>query len=518
MKTKSRKLHEMHKFSQSVIHNLDVSVIIPIYGNLDLFCKTFNKNSCYLQRNGIEVLVVLFDTMIEYKLIEYIKDYPFINWKIVIAQIEQYIGNKATVINIGIQFATKKYILTSDPEVEFQTDVIYYLRRMLSYYPKHYARGACQSSDYLDNVGEKDLFISSNNLMVERKIITEIRGFNIRFNNLENEIDNLCKILDIAGVKFLLIPEARSIFRRNEIQDNECINKATPIDIKKYKKSLFPIIENINNETITLRQENIRIVYDWQNNLFSDELCISYLSSFIKYEIKDSSIFKKQYKKVILCQAYNESEFMTGFLEDMAKYFDGIILLDDGSSDDTWVLAKHEKILLKVKKKRECFNDLENRNILLKLSSFIKSTWFCFMDIDERIDARYNDFNAFEDDTKVDVIAFNGVYMWENERTYKKDVPYANQGVLKIFRMFRSMGNCMINTYKKKLHFPASPYFNNILYSNILIKDYGSMTKDQRIKKHLMYTREDKAMDLPFGYNYLLDYQGEICDVDKLII
>ena len=112
----------------------------------------------------------------------------------------------------------------------------------------------------------------------------------------------------------------------------------------------------------------------------------------------------------------DEIEFIDGFLKDMANYFDGIILLDDESSDGTWEKANHEKILLKVRKKRKEFNDLENRNILLKLASFIKSEWFCFMDVDERFDERYVDFNSFVHKQDVNIVAFRGVYLWEEQR------------------------------------------------------------------------------------------------------
>ena len=238
-----------------------------------------------------------------------------------------------------------------------------------------------------------------------------------------------------------------------------------------------------------------KLVYDWQNNQHAEELCCNYLKDFELYEIKDSPVFKKQYKKLILCQAYNETEFMEGFLEDMAKYFDGIILLDDGSTDHTWELARHEKLLLKVKKKREYFNDLENRNILLDLASFFKSKWFCFMDIDERFDERYVNFETFEDDQNVDVVAFRYVDLWDSDTTYNTSLFGSQKGIYRRMRMFRSIGHMQIRTFKKKLHFAAVPHRNNIFESMVLFKHFGNLDPELRAKKYHRYRIEDAYSD-----------------------
>ncbi len=224
------------------------------------------------------------------------------------------------------------------------------------------------------------------------------------------------------------------------------------------------------------------------------------MKQFKRYQLKDKTIFKRKYKKILLCQAHNEENFIVGFLEDMSKYFDGIILLDDESTDSTWQFATHKKILLK--------------DILLDLASFFKTEWLCFMDMDERIDEQFADFKKFEDDFSVETVAFKAVYIWNKEHTYKGDVPYSRDGVLKVYRMFRSIGRTQIIT-NKKLHFKACPYTGKELYSNILFKDYGSMKKEQRERKYKMYMQEDKNKDLKGDYSYLLN-SDNLCNLKDL--
>lgn len=517
MGAKKNSVWEVHKFNQSVIHNFDLSIIMSFYNRCEEFSRILPQNAKYLQRNGIEVIIVMNEPTEKQQVLDLIKQYPFINWKLIVNEQEHTSRNHAPVLNVGIRHATKKYILQIAPEVEYYTDVILQMRELLEYYPGHYALASMAYIPTEMEVSKKNIgflnFLFYGNIMVERKYMEQINGYDETFLKWGGEDDNIRARLDLIGLKRLVLPEAKTLHREKEYKPEERMIKVNTHTAAELERMFSPV-EAIANKT-SWGEEFDQVVYNWQNNTYAEELCRNYLEGFVQYEMKDSSVFQKQYKKLILCQAYNENEFMEGFLEDMAKYFDGIILLDDGSTDNTWDLAQHEKILLKVKKKRKCFNDLGNRNILLNLASFFKSEWFCFMDIDERFDQRFVDFGAFEDDPKIDVVGFKGVYLWNNEHTYKGGVPYSDKGILKIFRMFRPLGHTSITTHKKKLHFIACPYFKNILVSKILFKDYGSLKESSRLQKHQMYLKEDKHKDL-VSYEYLLDCKSNLHKLSKI--
>lgn len=84
------------------------------------------------------------------------------------------------------------------------------------------------------------------------------------------------------------------------------------------------------------------------NHVFQNEWCREYLKIFEKYWLNKDA-FHTKYSKVLLCQSYNEGEHIADFLEHMSNYFDAIILLDDGSSDNTYEIAIHEKLIIKFK-------------------------------------------------------------------------------------------------------------------------------------------------------------------------
>ena len=516
METTKKSYREIQRFNQSVIHNFEVSVVIPFYHELEAFKKVLPKNAPYLQRNGIEVIIVVDEPTEQKGLIELIKQYPFINWKVIVNKEKHATRSHASVLNVGIRHATKKYILVSDPEMEFHTDVILQLRELLENYPGYYATGtvAFVEDGTKVNADNRNLlnWMNYGSIMVKKKELEAIGGYDEHFKVWGGEDDNIRRRLDMSGIKHLKVPQTKSLHREEKLLLNERFAKTNNFGTKEWQAFFYPKTAKVNNEN--WGKDFNTIVYDWQNNQYAEELCKNYLKDFLQYEIKDSSVFKTKYKKVILCQAYNENEFMPGFLEDMANYFDGIILLDDDSTDNTWELAEHGKILLKARKKRDCFNDLENRNILLNLASFFKAEWFCFMDIDERFDDRFADFSAFENNENIQIVAFRYVDLWNDEEYYKANPVGLVNGILRRMRMFRNIGKVQINTQQHKLHFAPIPHRLNIHESIILFKHYGNIKDTHRKKKYEFYKREDTHTDLK-SYEDLLE-EGILREVKKI--
>ena len=414
MENKKSTYLQVIKFQNSVIHNFDLCVIIPFYRRLEIFRKVLPSNAHYLQRNGIEVIILLDSPEEELNLIDLIKEYPFINWKVIVNGNPHGHGNPAQMLNIAIRHATKKYILVSYPEIEFYTDVIFQLRELLEHYPLHYAIGTVAFVEMNDVIHEsvtKNLcFSTCGNIMFKINHWDEIGGYDESLEVWGSEDVNIRKRLDMAGIRKLYISEAKSLLREEKSKIKRTFNPYSYISPKSLKRILYPDEIAINAKNWGLEFD--RCCYNYQNNVYAEELCIKYLKGFVRYQISDVSIFKTKYKKLILAQSYNELEFLDEFLDDMSKYFDGIILLDDGSTDETYEYAIHDKLLIKVQKVRHDFNDLDNRNILLHIASFFNTEWLCFMDIDERFDERYCNFDNITKHQDVNVINFHFVNIW----------------------------------------------------------------------------------------------------------
>lgn len=87
-------------------------------------------------------------------------------------------------------------------------------------------------------------------------------------------------------------------------------------------------------------------------------------------------------KIIGLLQARNEERFIKGWLENVAPAVDGIVALDDGSTDNTYkILAGHAKTLeiLKNPVGRD-WDEYLNHTSLIKAGRRHGATWFLCLD------------------------------------------------------------------------------------------------------------------------------------------
>ena len=161
-----------------------------------------------------------------------------------------------------------------------------------------------------------------------------------------------------------------------------------------------------------------------------------------------------------------------------------------------------------MKKERKFFNDLENRNILLKLVSFFSCNWICFLDVDEIIDKRFANITFINNDDIHNVL-FNLVHLWDSKENYNTEYPYSNKGIQQYFRMFRNIGFMQILTEKSTLHFKLAPYIKSIYSSQVLLLHYANLTKEKRHNRYNIYKIEDQNKDQS-------SYEHIICESPKL--
>lgn len=86
----------------------------------------------------------------------------------------------------------------------------------------------------------------------------------------------------------------------------------------------------------------------------------------------------------VVAISYNEEEDLPGFLDNLLPWVDEIVIVDDGSSDSTPMIAASGKervrFLLSPRKEGEFYSHQRNKGIAAS-----KSDWLLHMDIDERV-------------------------------------------------------------------------------------------------------------------------------------
>ncbi len=485
-----------------ILTNFNLTIILPFFLELNTCKKVLKENVKYFQRNGIEVVIIINKKNKSTNIIKFIKNYPFINWKLLLLKNRDRFENVSNAINVGVRNSTKDYIMIMFPDKLLCTDMIYNLRITLKYCYNSYA----VSTHLFKYFGPQK---PSNLIMIKKEDMIKINGCDESFKKWNECYNNIKTKLELIGKKILIIDKMKLSGAVEANQDK--------IKFKIYNnfsdKNRINLIGNLKEKNITIN----KLIYDWHDNKFSEELIKKYLSEFLKFEMR-GNIFEKRYKIISMVQSYNESEYIEKSLEKLSEYCDGIILLDDNSNDRTYEiidLERYPKLLLKVQKKRMCFNDLENKNILLNIVSFFNTDWVYFIDVDERFDSRYANIYQIIDKEDIDIIIFKLAHLWDNEETYRTDYPGSDElGLKSIWRMFRNKGRMQIFS-SKRLHFLPIPYLGNIFFSQILILHYGMLKKEKRYAKYKFYLAEDANKD-QLNYTHIIEEKVKLKRVSEI--
>ncbi|MFA7107308.1 MAG: glycosyltransferase, partial [Candidatus Izemoplasmatales bacterium] len=304
---------------------------------------------------------------------------------------------------------------------------------------------------------------------------------------------------------------------------NDLTQRLEAIGIKRLclGKTIRPYFSHISKpiEYFSCQKKNtFKPYYQWQTDRFKLSTCRTYLKQFLCHSELNEEVLKQKRKILMLVPVYNEAKSLPGFINHMSYFCDGMIFLDDNSTDNSYELIKGEKVLLKIKKRREFFNDIDNRNKLLEVSFFFNTEWLLFMDVDERFDPRYCNLYQLTRQIKFDVFAFNIIHLWDNIDTYNSTFPNSNQGLVRTCRMFQSKGHLQINT-QKILHFTPIPYFTRLKLTNnpILVHHLGNIDIEARKQKYGFYQKEDRQKNIE-NYEYLINGSAILKEVSKIKI
>lgn len=496
--------------------NFDLTIIMPFFKRIKTFKPIFRAKANYFQRNGIEVIIVADEPSEKDEIVEFVKEYPLINWKIIINENDHPWRNPAKAINVGIRNSSKKYILITDPELEFVTDIILLMREKLDYYPNHYTIGRVIFSNIEDDINALNfdkldlLRLPYGSIMAQKSDFESIWGYTENYQIWGGEDDNIRTRLDLAGLKRLYCPEAMLIHREDFSLRGTTREQQRTMIPKDLLIDMFIPQEKISNSPKWGTDFN-NVIYNWQEpSAIKHGLCTEYLKNIGEYYICSQPQFMQSFKLIALIPVYNESNRIGDCIKSLEPHCDGIIILDDGSSDDTYEKACSNKILAKVKKDRLQFNDLQNRNILLDIASFYSAEWFLFIDADERISSTVCDLDKIKINPTIDIVGFWIINLWNNENFYRTDMNdpchSIDNGFWFRWRMFRNQGRMQIKN-NNTLHFTPIPYRGNYHISQTLILHTGYLYPKQRLDKYQFYIDLDNV-STPNYYGGLLNNIG----------
>jgi glycosyltransferase involved in cell wall biosynthesis len=143
---------------------------------------------------------------------------------------------------------------------------------------------------------------------------------------------------------------------------------------------------------------------------------------------------------IALLQARNEQRFLPGWLENIAPSVDGIVALDDGSTDATAkILRTHPKLIeLLANPPGQPWNERNNQMALIQAGRRHGAAWFLTTDADHRFElafaARIHDLLSAADRECIDIYSFQLRELWGDRNHYRSDGEWNRMIRYRLFR------------------------------------------------------------------------------------
>jgi hypothetical protein len=511
----------------------NTSIIIPYYEKYEEFKFALELNKD--QYSLVKEVIIVFDQIIDISQFSFLLNYN-INFKFYTNTETHEWRNPAPVINHGLKMASSEYCIILSPETILSKDAIKYLMDNVdentfcigqvifleeSKYHSYENKADILDLFRLTTRRNKDIIgpIFFGSICCSKANFEKVNYYTETFINWGGEDDDVREKLIKYGINVKKIKDVKMIHIEDQYGYNKRLSKARD--------------KNINPDNL---YKNFLSISPIPNNkqIFIDS--INKIGEIIDYSLNDK--IYSYYPIVLLTQSYNEENNACEFIENVSSFVDGIIVLDDNSTDNTWNLLKSDKLLLKAKKDRITFNDLQNRNLLLNIleNVFIRNninvSWFIWLDFDERIDTnirfiQYLRKILLNGNNALNIYNVPLIHMWDHIN-YNRDYPYTYNGVQYHTRLIKNIIKKLpysINN-KNKLHFNLAPYDDNIEkttdsvldlknntirlpyegnYFPLLIKHIGRQTESLRRYKYDLYTKAyDTDLTCQYSYDHFL--------------
>lgn len=244
---------------------------------------------------------------------------------------------------------------------------------------------------------------------------------------------------------------------------------------------------------------------------------LSFLLNQARFAKKWTEIYKiGEKKKVVgILRVKNGEPYIEETLTRSSEYCDEIVVLDDGSTDNTFKICKKFSKVVKLEKNNEkSLDEARDRNKLLQWAKERKADWCFIIDHDEVPEDRltYNHMQKLCNpvNPEIEGYIFKIEHFWNDEQHVRSDGLWGGFQQCRLFKL--KPFHKIIGTGGANYHcgnHPAIPS-HNLKHTHLRIKHYGNMDSKVRKKKYEWYTKNDSVKDVGSILGGWKDYYKKI--------
>lgn len=525
-----------------------LSVVLPFYRKLAEFERVLPMNAAYWARPGIEVVLALDEPGEEAGVLALVARFPQIRWKVLVNDVAHAWRPPCKAINAGARCSAGRFVLVHSPESAYAGDA----PAMLLQAAMGHARGVAvgrvgfarfdELTDTLDAAFERqvppDLLLQTfyGSLCCAREAFDAVHGYDESFEAWGGDDDNLRVRLEMAGWQLLACPAAHLLHLSDETRtggeqfdrDVDWI-KCTPHEARAGDAGWgrdFDRIAHDDGASAWPAEAPAWLVTAPVVPMGSRrqcEVCARLLhheaSAFHCPQCANPPIAPRLTSRLrIVCvlQVRNEARYLPGCLDHLRGHVDGIVALDDGSTDGTADILRREPMLLALLSNpprgdgAHVWHENENKRRLLEAVRHHGAGWVLVCDADERYERLFlHHLHATVDSlpehqlTSLSVVSCE---LWNSPDAWRSDGPWGRKSRARLFRLPQQISFEM----SAPLHGPWLPddaqRHGLMFYSRYRLYHLKSIRHADRVARRDLYTRLDPARQYQsIGYDYLAE-------------
>ena len=220
-----------------------------------------------------------------------------------------------------------------------------------------------------------------------------------------------------------------------------------------------------------------------------------------KITFSEKEDYSKNSRMIAMYRIKNESRWIKQSLESISEICKEIVILDDGSTDDTVKICENFPQVVDIHSQNDLpFNETRDKNTLLRMALSRDPDFILTLDGDEMIMPNSKQYLFYELNVlypNVNHFEFKELYVWDKPNQYRCDGVFNNTGSKKLFRLKDQPENLQFGRtdFPGNAHCAAFP--NNLIGKNQTVKSkikvlhYGYYDEELRRKKYDFLTKLD---------------------------